>query len=83
MERRSAVDIYTAADDTAHGNADDEKHGIVALGEIRDCGVQADGKARKAKAVVQDTLVFLLYTGMKNGAGYRAGNDGGCVDYCS
>ena len=53
----AAVDVEARADDSAHGQGDDEEHGILALGEVGDGGVQADGQRGQSQLTMVPIII--------------------------
>lgn len=54
------VDVEPRAEDAANGQCHNEEHGVLALGQVGDGGVEADGERCQAKTCIEYLLIAIL-----------------------
>ena len=74
------VDVEPCADDASHGQRHDEEHGVLALGQVCDGGIQADGQRGQAQTRVEHLLVLLLHAPVQQRSDQGACDDGAGVN---
>lgn len=79
----AAVQVQTRADDGAHGDAGDKKHGVGDLGDVADEGVGAEANCGEAKAVKESSLIFFLNAATNKAADYGASQNAANIYYCT
>ena len=76
---KSSVDVEPCAYDASKSHRYDEEHGILALWQMSDSGIESDGETCKSKSVIQHTLIFLLDTPVEHRTHYRPDNYRACI----
>ena len=74
------VDVERNTHDAAYGHRRDKQHGILALGQVGDHGIQPDGKARQPQRVIQHILVFILDALVQSHPDERPRDNGARID---